>query len=74
MRNLKINMQELVDEVAEARVDPVELFEQHPGRFSLRYAKDIDKNFTGPQPVGTGIVDFKRIFAHADVAGMKHFL
>ena len=27
----------------------------------------------GPQPVGTGVVDFKRIFANAEVAGMKHF-
>jgi sugar phosphate isomerase/epimerase len=28
---------------------------------------------TGPVPVGEGVVDFKSIFANADVAGMKHF-
>ena len=59
--------------VTKAGVDPVELFKQHPGRFYLWHVKDIDKDMTGPQPVGTGIIDFKRIFASADVAGMKHF-
>lgn len=59
--------------VTKAGVDPVELFKQHPGRFPLWHVKDIDRDMTGPQPVGTGIIDFKRIFANADVAGMKHF-
>lgn len=59
--------------VTKAGVDPVALFEKHPGRFPLWHVKDIDKDLTGPQPVGTGIVDFKRIFAHADGSGMKHF-
>lgn len=56
-----------------AGVDPVNLFKQHPGRFHLWHVKDIDKDMTGPQPVGTGIIDFKRIFANASVAGMTHF-
>jgi sugar phosphate isomerase/epimerase len=59
--------------VTKAGVDPVELFKQHPGRFHLWHVKDIDKDMTGPQPVGTGIIDFKRIFANAGIAGMKHF-
>ena len=59
--------------VTKAGVDPVELFKQHPGRFPLWHVKDIDKAMTGPQPVGTGIVDFKRIFANSETAGMKHF-
>jgi sugar phosphate isomerase/epimerase len=59
--------------VTKAGVDPVELFKQHPGRFPLWHVKDIDKDMTGPQPVGTGIIDFKRIFDNASVAGMKHF-
>jgi sugar phosphate isomerase/epimerase len=56
-----------------AGVDPVALFTAHPGRFPLWHVKDIDKDMKGPLPVGTGIVDFKRIFASAGVAGMKHF-
>ena len=56
-----------------AGIDPVALFKAHPGRFPLWHAKDLDKQRQGPAPVGTGVVDFKRIFASADVAGMKHF-
>ncbi len=59
--------------VTKAGVDPVELFTKHPGRFPLWHVKDIDKDFKGPLPVGTGIIDFKRIFANADTAGMQHF-
>jgi sugar phosphate isomerase/epimerase len=55
-----------------AQIDPVELFKKHPGRFPLWHVKDIDKDLKGPQPVGTGIVDFKRIFANASIAGLKH--
>lgn len=59
--------------VTAAGVDPVELFKKHPGRFPLWHAKDYDKEKKGPAPVGTGVVDFKRIFANAKIAGMKHF-
>jgi sugar phosphate isomerase/epimerase len=58
--------------VTKAGIDPVALFKKHPGRFPLFHVKDIDKEMKGPLPVGTGIVDFKRIFANAEVAGMKH--
>ena len=56
-----------------AGVDPVALFKKHPGRFPLWHVKDLNKEKTGPVPVGEGIVDFKRIFANADASGMKHF-
>jgi len=56
-----------------AGVDPVELFKKNPGRFELWHVKDLDKDKNGPAPVGEGIIDFKRIFANANVAGMKHF-
>jgi sugar phosphate isomerase/epimerase len=59
--------------VTKAGVDPVELFKKNPGRFPLWHVKDIDKDFTGPQPVGTGVIDFKKIFDNAAVAGMKHY-
>lgn len=55
-----------------AGVDPVALFQAHPGRFPLWHCKDLDKNRQGPAPVGTGVVDFPRIFAHAQDAGMQH--
>ena len=56
-----------------AGADPVELFTKHPGRFPLWHVKDISKDFTTIEPVGNGSIDFKRIFAQAKTAGMKHF-
>jgi sugar phosphate isomerase/epimerase len=55
-----------------AGVDPVALFERHPGRFPLWHVKDIDKDLLVIKPVGEGIVDFKRIFNHAKTAGLKY--
>ena len=59
--------------VTKAGLDPVDIFKKNPGRFPLWHVKDIDKDLQGPLPVGEGIIDFKRIFANKDVAGMKHF-
>ena len=56
-----------------AGVDPVDLFNKHPGRFPLWHVKDLDSQKEAPVPVGDGIVDFKKIFANAEIAGMKHF-
>jgi hypothetical protein len=59
--------------VTKAGVDPVDLFNKNPGRFHLWHTKDLAADKSGPVPVGTGIVDFKRIFASAGISGMKHF-
>jgi len=56
-----------------ANQDPLELFKQHPGRFPLWHVKDLDKNNKNPAEVGSGIVDFKRIFANSQESGMKYF-
>jgi sugar phosphate isomerase/epimerase len=56
-----------------ANQDPIALFKAHPGRFPLWHVKDLDKNTKNPAEVGTGIVDFKRIFANAGESGMKYF-
>jgi sugar phosphate isomerase/epimerase len=56
-----------------AGVDPVTLFKAHPGRFPLLHVKDISKDFQTLEPVGEGVVDFKRIFANAKLAGTKHY-
>jgi sugar phosphate isomerase/epimerase len=56
-----------------AGLNPVEMFKAHPGRFPLWHIKDMDNTpkrfFT---EVGNGVIDFKKIFAAADTAGMKH--
>src|SRR5664279_5331202 len=56
-----------------AKQDPVELFNLHPGRYPLWHVKDLDKEKMNPAEVGTGVVDFKRIFDNAKDSGMKYF-
>ena len=56
-----------------AKQDPVELFKLHPGRYPLWHVKDLDKTTMNPAEVGSGVVDFKRIFDHAKESGMKYF-
>ena len=67
--------------------DPIKYFERYPGRFSLVHVKDVKKipPKTGDAPVdfekvfpemtsvGAGVIDFKRIFAESDKAGIKHY-
>lgn len=54
-----------------AKRDPLAYFAKHPGRFPLWHIKDLDSagNFAD---VGKGTIDFKAIFAKADVAGLAH--
>ncbi len=52
--------------------DPVELFKQNPGRFPLWHVKDLDASHENVLPVGSGTIDYKRIFDGAELAGMKH--
>ncbi len=59
--------------VTKAKQDPVELFKQHPGRFPLWHVKDLDASRNTILPVGSGTIDFKRIFEHQAESGMKHF-
>lgn len=68
--------------------DPVKYFEKYPGRFPLVHVKDIKKvpkvTQAGSQDfgsslkditeVGSGMIDWKRIFAHSEQAGIKHYI
>jgi sugar phosphate isomerase/epimerase len=67
--------------------DPVKYFEKYPGRFPLVHVKDVKtmpkitsggaQNFGDTvdlTEVGSGVIDWKRIFAHADKAGIKHYI
>lgn len=58
--------------VTKAGLDPVSLFKLYPGRFPTWHVKDIDAEFKTVLPVGKGVVDFKRLFAHADIAGLEY--
>ena len=61
--------------VIRAGHDPISLFKKHPGRFPLWHVKDMDKaDRTKNTEVGNGTVDFKTIFAKANLAGVKHYI
>ncbi len=53
--------------------DPVELFKQNPGRFPLWHVKDLDSTREIIEPVGSGTIDFKRIFAASETAGLNYY-
>jgi sugar phosphate isomerase/epimerase len=65
---------------SKAGQDPVEMFNKYPGRFQLLHFKDMyhkeapffDVIKDDISPVGAGVIDFKRILAAKDIAGMKH--
>src|ERR1700754_2521696 len=61
--------------VVRAGKDPVEIFENHPGRFAFVHIKDRDKtNAELNTEIGTGDIDFKTILSKAKLAGIKHFI
>ena len=69
--------------------DPLKYFNRFPGRFPLVHVKDMKKlpkvSEAGGQDfgdslkddmteVGSGIIDWKRIFAQSEKAGIKHYI
>ena len=67
--------------------DPLKYFNLYPGRFPLVHVKDLKKlpaistgggqNFGDTvdlTAVGSGTIDWKRIFAQSDKAGIKHYI
>ena len=57
-----------------AKQDPIALFKKHPGRFPLWHVKDMAKT---PErefaEVGTGSIDFQRIFDAQKTAGLTNY-
>ncbi len=54
--------------------EPLEYFAKHPGRFPLLHVKDMaPAPARGFADVGTGTIDFKRIFRRAKQAGVQHY-
>jgi sugar phosphate isomerase/epimerase len=58
---------------SKAGEDPVALFAQQPGRFPLCHLKDFDADFKNIVPVGTGIINYKRILEASSKGGIEHF-
>jgi sugar phosphate isomerase/epimerase len=53
-------------------VDPVDLFREYPGRFPLLHVKDRASDGSIAD-VGAGTIDFARIFAHSELAGVEYY-
>ncbi|HET9409853.1 MAG TPA: sugar phosphate isomerase/epimerase [Candidatus Sulfotelmatobacter sp.] len=68
--------------------DPLKYFDRYPGRFPLVHVKDVKKlpkvtasggrdfgsSMKDMTEVGSGIIDWKRIFAQSEKAGIKHYI
>ena len=52
--------------------DPVEVFERYPGRFPLWHVKDGAGPDMAQTDVGAGTLDWARIFAASETAGLRH--
>ena len=69
--------------VTHAGQDPVAYLKKYPGRFPLLHIKDMKDKPAPTQeldakmglfaPVGSGSIDWKRIFAAAKMGGMEHY-
>ena len=55
-----------------AGYDPVEIFERYPGRFPLWHVKDGAGPEMTQTVVGAGEIDWARIFAASETAGLRH--
>jgi len=53
--------------------DPVAMFKKDPGRYPLWHVKDLDSTHENILPVGSGTLDFKRIFAASESAGLEYY-
>lgn len=61
--------------IIKGNADPLKYFEKYPGRFKICHIKDMDntpeRSF---EIVGKGVIDFQRILAKSDQAGLQHFI
>jgi len=69
-----VSMEQDLYWVVRAGQDPEQLFMKYPGRFEPWHVKDMDKtNPASNADIGTGSIDFKKLFMHAHHAGLKHW-
>ena len=59
--------------IAKAGFDPLSYFEKYPGRFPLWHVKDMKAGTRDFTEIGNGTIDFARIFAAREKAGLRHW-
>lgn len=58
--------------ITKGGADPLAYFAKYPGRFPLVHVKDMSRDGKMVD-VGKGTIDFRRIFADREQAGIRHF-
>jgi len=54
--------------------EPIDYIKKYPGRFELFHIKDMEKSASNDSTeIGSGVIDFKQIFAESQMSGMKYF-
>lgn len=54
--------------------DPIEYFNNYPGRFKLWHVKDMDDSPKRESTeIGSGIIDFPELFDNSDSAGLEYY-
>lgn len=70
----KVGMEMDLYWVVYAGLDPKTYFTKYPGRFEQWHVKDMDKaDKTKNDVIGAGSIDYKALFADAELAGLKRF-
>lgn len=59
--------------VTKAGANPLAYFEKYPGRFKIWHVKDMGKDGKFA-PVGKGTIDFSKILAKKEQAGMRYYM
>lgn len=59
--------------ISKAGFDPIAYFNKYPGRFELWHVKDMSAGAKEITEVGSGTIDFDKIFAARKKAGMKYW-
>ena len=59
--------------ITKAGFDPLTYFERKPGRFPLVHVKGMDKHGKMTNVSADNSIDWKKIFAQSDRAGIKHY-
>ncbi len=59
--------------ITKAGADPLAYFEKYPGRFKMWHVKDMDEEGKFA-PVGRGTIDFGKILAQKNQAGMEYYI
>jgi sugar phosphate isomerase/epimerase len=54
--------------------DPLTYFKRYPGRFPLVHVKGMDKSGNMASVNASNSIDWKKIFAHSEEAGIRHYI